>query len=180
MRTHWSCLITEVSKLITHFWCSLDSNMGLYYTEDGSYRMVHLHYMPPNDKLNSRDLTTILFSVYVQWVQPLSATWFRLQVDRLGLTDERGSRPCFYAWQLQLVCVRPSVSCSLRCLHLWCWTLMLNNPIFCLCTVFFFYFFLKITLPSAPSQALGKVFFLKKSEILCRVPKQGHSAKKLF
>jgi len=117
MRTHWSCLITEVSKLITHSWCSLDSNMGLYYTEDGSYRMVHLHYMPPNDKLNSRDLTTILFSVYVRWVQPLSATWFRLQVDRLGLTDERGSRPCFYARQLQLVCVRPSVSCSLRCLH---------------------------------------------------------------
>jgi len=27
---------------------------------------------------------------------------------------------------------------------------------------------------------LGKVFFLKNSEILCRVPKQGHSAKKLF
>jgi len=41
-------------------------------------------------------------------------------------------------------------------------------------------FLKKITLPSAPSQALGKVFFLKNSEILCRVPKQGHSAKKLF
>jgi len=101
MRTHWSCLITEVSKLITHSWCCLDSNMGLYYTEDGSYRMVHLHYMPPNDKLNSRDLTTILFSVYVRWVQPLSATWFRLQ----GLSDECGSRPCFYARQLRTACV---------------------------------------------------------------------------
>ena len=28
--------------------------------------------------------------------------------------------------------------------------------------------------------ALGKVFFKKNLEILCRVPKQGHSAKKLF
>ena len=43
-----------------------------------------------------------------------------------------------------------------------------------------FLFFLKITLPSAPAQALGKVFFLKNLEILCRVPKQGHSTKKLF
>ena len=121
----------------------------------GSYRMVHLHYMPPNDKLNSRDLTTILFFVYVRWVQPLSATWFRLQVDRLGLTDERGSRPCFYARQLQLVCVRPSVSCSLRCLHLWCWTILFSVYVRC-----FFYFYFK--------------------KILCRVPLPKHSAKYFF
>ena len=44
----------------------------------------------------------------------------------------------------------------------------------------FFNFFKKSTLPSAPSQALGKVFFKKNAEILCRVSKQGHSAKKLF
>ena len=139
--------------------------------------------MPPNDKLNSRDLTTILFSVYVRWVQPLSATWFRLQVDRLGLTDERGSRPCFYARQLQLVCVRPSVSCSLRCLHLWCWTLMLNNPIFCLCTVFFFIFFKKI-LCRVPLPRHSAKFFLKKmqksfAECLNRGTRQRNYFKKI-
>jgi hypothetical protein len=109
MRTHWSCLITEVSKLITLFWCCLDSNMGLYYTEDGSYRMVHLLYICLH-KLNSR----------VRWVQPLSATWFQSpgrSVGTDGWACSRGSRPCFYARQLQLVCVRRSVSCSLRCLH---------------------------------------------------------------
>ena len=36
------------------------------------------------------------------------------------------------------------------------------------------------SLPSALPRHSAKYFFLKNSEILCRVPKQGHSAKKLF
>ena len=41
-------------------------------------------------------------------------------------------------------------------------------------------FFLKITLPTAPAQALGKVFFYFFKKVLCRVPLPRHSAKFFF
>jgi hypothetical protein len=63
--------------------------MGLYYTEDGSYRMVHLLYICLH-KLNSRDLTTILFFLFMYGgSSPCQPRGSNLQVDRLGLTDGR-------------------------------------------------------------------------------------------